>query len=520
MKKDVYGLDKPQGASLLTENGFLNRFISVSDFSSTDIRKQKILKTEAKESYPVTYAQKRIYYSNAKLDNESTVNNITFGILFKNKVAPSKIQNTLDKLVQRHSTFRTVFKNENGVINQSILDNPKIIIDIERSSLDIQELIDNFSEPFNLETGPIIRAKIIFLENDSSLVLIDTHKIAIDEISLDIFLKEFFILYNINDITENDLKYIDYAMWEKEFFNSENMQSNEKFWLDKFKNQDCRILNLPYDFSLDTKKSIKLGRTSIELSKDYFESIENIAKENNISSYSIFLACVYVLLYKYTFKSDIIVATPYSGRDISNIQDIVGPFVSNIALNEYIDSNINFIDFAKSINQDILDVTLNGIYPFESLQDKLGLKEQNSLFDIMFTFKKLEPRKYNMSEIDTNIFVRDNHIDISNLEFEISPSQNILNLGYNKTLFKLNTAKSILAHYLYILKQICKDYKCKISEFSMITPEESRLLEKFKIPSQIINDNDVLSIFGSDNKKIKVHILDKDMRHMPIGSFR
>lgn len=521
MKKDVYGLIEPQGANMLAGKYFLNRFISVSDFSSTEVSNQKIFKVEKKEDYPLSYNQKRIYYANEKLDDKNTDYNITFGILFKNKIAPSKIQNILDKLIQTHSVFRTVFKYENGVPVQSILEDQEITIDIERSSLDVQELVDSFSSHFDLEkNAPIINAKIVFLENDSSLLLINTHKIALDEISLDIFLRDFFMLYNGKEIDKNDINYIDYTAWEDKFLKSDKVEIYENFWLSKFRNKDLTTLNLPYDNPVDTTKSLKREETSIELSKDYFENIENIAKENNISSYSVFLACVYVLLYRYTFKSDIIVGVPFVGRNFKEIQNIIGSFETAIPLIEKINANIDFISFAKNINQDIIEAVSNQPYPYEVLEDKLGLKSDNSLFDIMFTYQKLEPREYDIGEAGIKIFTKDTVASKSNLEFKIAPQQNTLNLEFNKNIFKLSTAKSMLAHYLYILKQVCKDPKYKISEFSMITPEESRLLEKFETPSDIINDNTVLSIFGADKKKIEVHILDKDMSHVPIGSFR
>ena len=41
---------------------------------------------------------------------------------------------------------------------------------------------------------------------------------------------------------------------------------------------------------------------SLAVSKNFFENVENIAKENNVSNYSVFLSAIYILLYKYTYQ--------------------------------------------------------------------------------------------------------------------------------------------------------------------------------------------------------------------------
>lgn len=137
MKKDVFGLNEPQEATLLSCKYFNNNFVSISDFL-TEIEYKDILKAKQKNSYPISISQKVIYNlvnnSNTKSTNYST----TFGILFRVKLAPSKIQNLLNELIKTHSSLRTIFKYENEEISQVVLENSNITLEIERSSLDVR----------------------------------------------------------------------------------------------------------------------------------------------------------------------------------------------------------------------------------------------------------------------------------------------------------------------------------------------------------------------------------------------
>lgn len=135
MKKDVFGLNEPQEATLLSCKNFNNHFVSISDFL-TEIEYKEVFKTEQKSSYPISLSQKRIYNLVNNSNIKSTDYSTTFGILFGVKLAPSKIQNILDELVKTHSSFRTIFKYENDEISQVVLENSNVTLEIERSSLD------------------------------------------------------------------------------------------------------------------------------------------------------------------------------------------------------------------------------------------------------------------------------------------------------------------------------------------------------------------------------------------------
>lgn len=203
--------------------------------------------------------------------------------------------------------------------------------------------------------------------------------------------------------------------------------------------QDVNTALLTDEYLKDTNTDEK-EKVSIELSKEYFDNVENIAKENNVSSYAIFLACFYVLLNKYTLKEDIAIERSYLKK--------------NIVLRKQINQDEEFIEFVKQIHK----------------------------------------------EIEETLYEKEIVLFSSNLWLKIEP--NLLSLEFSTKFFKKSVAKSILAHYLYILKQACKKTTTKISDFDMITPEENRLLEKIK-KNQITKDaNSILSILKNPFEQV------------------
>lgn len=477
----------------------LSDFVSNNNFMETS---KTISRVNDSTYYPLSCAQKRIYYAHTLSLKNGIVYNVSGGIVFNRILDTSKVQDALNKLIRLHTSFRTVFKYEDGEIVQSILDNVSIDLEVESSSLDVQTLVDNFPTAFDLSKAPLLRAKLVILNNSSSMLLLDSHHIIVDGTSLNIIFNDFCKLYNGEVLKENDLRYVDYAVWEKDFINSDKIKSYEEFWTNKFKGEEFTALNLPYDFPLSNVKSYKGDRLSLSLSKEEFNSLEEIAKKNNVSSYSVFLAGLYILLYKYTAQNYIVIGSPFAGRSFKEVQDIIGMFVNNIVFNKHIDENLNFSDFVKSVHADVIDSISNQPYPYELLQKNLNLGSNNSLLDVMFTYQNINTERPQINGISSKFLTPNTKTSKFNLWFEIIPSLGVFNLEFNTDLFKFETAESILKHYLFILKQLIKNEDIKPKDVSMITDEEDKLLEKFNDTyMEISDDTTIVSIFEGQVKK-------------------
>ena len=232
--------------------------------------------------------------------------------------------------------------------------------------------------------------------------------------------------------------------------------------------KDVDVLNRAMGTDYTVFKSDKV---SMEINKKFIANLETLANTINVSSYSIFLTTLYILLYKYTSK-------------------------------------LNFIDFVKNLNKDIIDTVSKELSPYEFIKNT---QKENVFFDALLIYQASESKTFN---------IEDYGISKPNLSFEIDLELHTLNLEFNKNAFEVNTAKSILAHYFFLLKQVCNNVNCKINDLEFITPEENRLLEKFNLKNIKIDNFDVLSIFDTHGQNAKIYILDKDMRNVPIGTSR
>lgn len=64
-------------------------------------------------------------------------------------------------------------------------------------------------------------------------------------------------MYNGEEILKSNLDYTDYAVWEKDFLESDEFNNINEFWQNKLQGKEFTALNLPYDFPLSNVKSFK-----------------------------------------------------------------------------------------------------------------------------------------------------------------------------------------------------------------------------------------------------------------------
>ena len=466
------------------------------------IEKIKIEKCENRDFYPLSSAQKRIYYNSKMIGNNNLVYNMPGAILCDEILDKNKVKEAFQKIIKRHTILATSFIIKNNEVVQKINDNIDFNIKVFNNSNDeINSIISSFSRPFDLEKDLLLRIELHYIDNKKTLLLLDSHHIIMDGTSLNNLIVEFTRLYNNENLKNLPIQYKDYSVWENSFNSSENILKYEKYWLNKFKNSDFTQLDLPYDYKQLSKRSYNGKTYSSIIDKDLFNKFENKAKQLGVSPYVFFLSALFILLYKYTQQEEIILGSPISNRDINETKRMLGMFVNNIVVKANIRSENTYLNFLNNIKEQVLEDLSKQPYPFDLLVKKLDIKTDNSrnpLFDIMFTYQSNENNLIQINNKKANIININNNIAKFNLSVEIKPQSHIINLEYCTDLFKEESISKMFNNYLNILTTLLNDDTIKIKDIKMITElEENKILNNFnQAHSKIINKQNAITIFN------------------------
>ena len=441
-----------------------------------DISKIKIEKAPIQETYPLSSAQKRIYYNVKMIGEENVVYNISWAMLADEILDRDKVQKVFEKIIKRHSTLRTEFIIQDGKVVQKIKDNVEFSIPIfKNTENEINNIVNKFVKPFQIDKAPLIRVELHYIDNQKTLLLLDTHHIIMDGTALNNLVIEFNRLYNGEDLKNIPIQYKDYAVWEENYNKSDSIKVQEKYWIDKFKDCEFMQLNLPYDYNMPSTRSYNGNTITNIIDEKSFRKIERYAKKMGVSPYMFFVSAFFILLYKYTGQDDINIGSPMANRNRNETKRMFGMFVNNIVLRGKIAPEETFKEFLDKIKEQLLEDLTYQPYPFDMLVKKLKIDVdtlRNPLFDVMFTYQNKQETAVKINDKEIKVIPISNNIAKFNLSLEVQPKTHTINIEYRTDLLKKETIDRLFNHYINVIHFVMNNIDAKIKDVDILSEEE------------------------------------------------
>lgn len=471
----------------ILENPIIEDLSVLIDSNETLSNSNNLTKAKQSAYYPLSAAQKRIYYSVCMDSDNSILYNIPGGVIFDKIPDIKKLESCLSALINRHESLRTYFETSNNEIVQKVQSKVDFKLDICDAIVDFDNLdkeFNNFVQPFDLSKPPLFRAKLFNLKNGNTALFIDMHHIISDGTSVSILTDELCKLYNGEKLDKLNITYKDFAKWENDKIASGKFKQAEDFWVNQFKN-DIPVLDMPTNYSRPAVKSFSGNKVHIKINETTTNKINALCKGLSITPYMLFLTAYYILLYKYTNQNDIVIGSPIVGRNTADLYSVIGMFVNSLPMRAKIDSHLSFKDFLNIVKSICLKNYEYQDYPFDELVNKLNIQRdtsRNPLFDVMFIYQNNGNPDINFSGISSKYYIPDTNISKFDLSLEIAPEDNFLNLSfeYSTGLFNKDFIKNLSNHYINIIDIILENTQIKISEINMLSKvEQNKILYEF-----------------------------------------
>ena len=470
---------------------------------------------EEREVYQASSAQKRLFALN-QFGKEETNYNTPYVIIVEGKLEKAKVEEIFKKLVERHETFRTSFELRNEEIVQRIHREIEFKVGYgeirEASDESIEEIAQSFIKPFDLLKAPLLRVKLIKLEKEKHLLMLDMHHIISDGTSMGIIIKEFKKIYDGESLEELKIQYKDYAAWQNKSSNSEAMKKQEEYWINTFSGE-IPVLNVATDYHRPMLQSFEGESVDFQIDKRLAEKIRKIGNDHGATLYMTLLAAYNILLSLYSGQEDIIVGSPIAGRPHADLQGIVGMLVNTLAMRNYPKREKTFKEFLQDVKQKALRAYENQDYQFDDLVEKLDLTRdlsRNPLFDTMFVLQNTDATEIDIDNLKFRPYEFKNKISKFDLTLQAAEMEEeiVLNLEYCSRLFKRETVERMTRHFLNILREVIENPEIKISEINMLSEEEkSNILVDFNsTQAEYPRDKTIHELFQAQVKSIPNNI--------------
>lgn len=469
----------------------LSKYIDSSD----KVKYLAIEKAEEREYYPVSSEQKRMYILNS-MEGIGTTYNVPLGMEIEGELDEERVEKAINKLIERHESFRTSFEIVDGEPVQKINDDVKFNlkhVKVEESEID--EVAKSLVKPFNLNIAPLVNVVLISSNSKKkSILLFDMPHIISDGVSMNVFVSEFIRLYEGKELIANKIQYKDYTMWQKENMESDEILNQEKYWLNVFKDE-IPVLNIPSDYPRPTVQTFEGDKVEFCIDENLTSKLKELASKVNGTLYMVLLAAYNLLLSKYTSQEDIVVGTPMAGRNHPDFENMVGMFVNTIAIRNYPSGEKKFIDFLEEVKNNMLSIYENQDYQFSDLVSKLNIPRdmsRNPIFDTMFIMQNMMDLDDSIDGIPFKMQSYESKIAKFDLAIMTYETDNKLefSLQYRTKLFKAETIERMSKNFVNILNSIVEEQDTLLSKIQLITDEERELiLNKFNNTNKGYNSN-------------------------------
>ncbi|WP_026810786.1 non-ribosomal peptide synthetase [Arenibacter latericius] len=481
-----------------------------------------ITKAPVNVSIPLSRGQQRLWFLE-QLYPKNPVYNYAEIHIFKGALNKENLLKSLQLVFHHNDILRCSFHFKNGDTVQEIDLEPELkVAEFDLSHLSSQELdlqkneilFSDATKPFNMQKAPLMRASLIKVGELEHILLVTMHHIITDKWSMGIFreqLAKYYIQLGLGStviLEKNKIQYTDFAYWQQEIGVN---TSQVDYWLDKLSGE-IPLLDIPVDFVVPKEYSFKGGTLTQDLSKNLSQQILDLSKKLETTPYIFLLSVYYVLLYRYSGQSDIIVGTPMTNRNEKVLEEVIGFFDETIALRTELSHEMSFLDLVKIVRKTTLEAFSNKDAPFDLLVKEL--KPQRSLssnpfFSTMFIYHAVPELPSFGPDIALEYSYFDFGVSKFDLTLYVSYENGLLSpsFEYATDLYDEVTIKRFQEHYKLLLEGIILNPEMAISKIQMMTQEENEFFFPLKDTvegpySKYNGIHDIISEVGNENPEI------------------
>ncbi|MFZ6010152.1 MAG: condensation domain-containing protein, partial [Bacteroidota bacterium] len=471
------------------------------------LHKDKLVPIEEQDYYNVSHAQKRLWILNS-LEEKQVAYNIPTASLIEEKINLAYLNESLQKLYERHESLRTVFVMVGNEPKQKIkpqVDFKVRYLDWSTVSHGIDQAVilahEEAVTPFDLAAGPLLRVTLIHLADTRSVLFFTVHHIVVDAVSMQNMMAELMYYYNTSlgksargDFRPLSIQYKDFSAWQNQQLAKENLKMHQNFWVDQFK-EGVNTLNFPADFERPEVFNNKGRFVHFELEKNLAAGIRNISKENQTTLFMTSLALVCMLINKYTKEDDITVGTPVAGREDHKLVDQIGFFVNMLPLRNKIDIGKTFRALLQQIRGNVLEAFDHQVYPYDKLVNDLKIprdRSRNPLFDVVVTADTFAEERSDAKTFGSHKLMpltEDRSLEVCkyDLRFRFSEvgDSMYLNILYNQSLFKHERMLIMKERLKTLIAEVVDNPDKTLTEYKM----EAKI-EQMNIDEEIFADFD------------------------------
>jgi amino acid adenylation domain-containing protein len=453
--------------------------------------------------YPLSFPQRRLWFID-QLEGGSTQYNMPTALQLSGRVDADALSRALGEIVRRHQVLRTTYADDGGQPVQIV--HPPAPFDLQRIDLrdvpgDAREraLHERCSEaagaPFDLARDPMLRACLIRVEEERSVLVITLHHIACDGWSKGVLTRELVALYQdmlhqdaehgrAASLPELAVQYVDYAQWQASPAYAQRLEQQLDYWRRQLADLPA-VHNLRTDRPRPAQQQFDGGLHLHTLDAAMLGRLEALARAHNATLFMALQAAFSLLIGRWSNERTVVVGTPTAGRLQAELEPMVGFFVNTLVLRTELEEGLSFRELLVRARTTALDAFAHQDIPFEMLVERLRPERSLShspLFQIAFVLQNNDYGVLQLPGLRVEGLALDGVVNRFDLEVSVGELGGEFAIGWNyaTSLFDAATIEAMAASFVLLLEGIVRDPDADIHALPLVTEDDRARLARWQ----------------------------------------
>jgi amino acid adenylation domain-containing protein len=401
------------------------------------------------------------------------------------------MQCSLDEIARRHETLRTAISAKDGKPCQIVFPPkpfPLFCVDLRfhpNAEAEAGRLAGwDAQGAFDLAQEPLVRVSLFRTADKKHLMSVNMHHLISDAWSAGVFLRELACLYGMHTTNHSTglpklpIQYGNFALWQRDIEQHNCLQDNLNYWTKQLQGAPPQLA-LPADRARPPVAMHHGASLFFAWPESLATALKELASREGATVFHVLLAAFKILLHRCTLQADIVVGSPFAGRDEMETENLIGFFVNTHALRTDLAGDPPFGQLLNRVREVALNASLHQKVPFHQIVRALGPDRNltaQSLFQVVFGFQRDFTEGWSLPGIKATRLDLDSGASKFDLTVLVTDASRQLRIRfeYSTDLFDVATIERWARQFRTLAGNIVAEPWRRISEFALDTPEERR----------------------------------------------
>ena len=437
---------------------------------------------------PASFAQERLWFLH-QMDPGTAQYNFPVFVRLTGELDVGLLHRAVAEIVRRHEVLRTVITTRDGQPFQTLLpaEPPALpLTDLtsyppERREPEARRLArEQYAEPFDLATGPVLRAGLLRLGQADHVLLLTAHHVTVDGWSAAVLLGELAELYTAGReqrpprLAELPVQYADYAVWQRRLAEAGHFDRLVEHWTAHLRGI-LDLPGLPLDRPRPAHPEHRGESLRFRIPAPAADGMRALCREEDSTLFMALLAALYAVVNRRTGETDLVVGSDVAGRSDSRTEPLIGFFVNQIVLRADLTGAPTWRQLLGRTKELALDAYAHQDLPFEEVVKALSpprTRNQSPLFQIKLVLNSNRRAADAMAGVRISPFTPD-LIDTSRFDITLvleDDDEGIAGfLNYDPDLFDASTMEELREQYVALVADMAARPDASIADVLLPT---------------------------------------------------